>query len=471
MKLHLNQMNYLNLGVAGFAAMALTGCAGMNREKPNIVIILTDDQGYADLGCFGGTHVNTPRLDRMAEEGVRLTSFYVAAPLSSPSRAALMTGSYPKRVGMAVGSRYSVLLSDDEWGLNPSEITIAEMLKGKGYTTGIFGKWHLGDQPEFLPTRQGFDEFYGIPYSHDIHPFHPRQDSFHFPPLPLYEGDSVIAHDPDADFLTRDITREAVSFIDRHSDGPFFLYVPHPMPHTPIHVTPETMEKVADSIRVALSAENGNIDYDTRNNLYPYAIDEIDWSVGEILDALERNNVDKKTLVIFTSDNGPHVGKATPLRGRKGSNYEGGMREPAIVRWPGRIKAGRVCDELLTSMDLLPTMAFLTGAEVPDDRIIDGRNIWPVLSGKKGAVSPHEVFFYHRGNNLTAVRSGMWKLHRKETGEYELYNLGTDISEQNNVADENSQLVDSLNRLMISFDAEMCDSTKTRPHGTAHTEN
>jgi arylsulfatase A-like enzyme len=243
------------------------------------------------------------------------------------------------------------------------------------------------------------------------------------------------------------------------------------MPHTPIHVTPETMEKVADSIRVALSAENGNIDYDTRNNLYPYAIDEIDWSVGEILDALERNNVDKKTLVIFTSDNGPWIGKATPLRGRKGSNYEGGMREPAIARWPGKIKAGRVCDELLTSMDLLPTVAFLTGAAVPDDRIIDGRNIWPVLSGKKGAVSPHEVFFYHRGNNLTAVRSGMWKLHRKETGEYELYNLGTDISEQNNVADENSQLVDSLNRLMISFDAEMCDSTKTRPHGTAHTEN
>ena len=403
MKLHTNQTNYLNLGLAGFAAMALTGCTGVNREKPNIVIIMTDDQGYADLSCFGGTHVNTPRLDRMAEEGVRLTSFYVAAPLSSPSRAALMTGSYTKRVGMAVGSHYSVLLANDEWGLNPSEITIAEMLKTRGYTTGIFGKWHLGDQPEFLPTRQGFDEFYGLPYSHDIHPFHPKQKDFNFPPLPLYEGDSVIARDPDADYLTRDITRKAVSFIDRHSDGPFLLYVPHPMPHTPIHITPESMEKVADSIKVALSAENGNIDYNTRNNLYPYAIDEIDWSVGEILDALERNHVDKKTLVIFTSDNGPWIGKATPFRGRKGSNYEGGMREPTIARWPGKIKAGGVCDELLTSMDLLPTVAFLTGAEVPDDRIIDGRNIWPVLSGKKGAVSPHEVFFYHRGNNLTAV--------------------------------------------------------------------
>ncbi|MBE0675582.1 MAG: sulfatase-like hydrolase/transferase, partial [Bacteroidales bacterium] len=197
-------------------------------------------------------------------------------------------------------------------------------------------------------------------------------------------------------------------------------------------------------------------------------IEEIDWSVGEILDALERNHIDKKTLVIFTSDNGPYVGKATPLRGGKGSNYEGGMREPTIVRWPGRIKAGKVCDELLTSMDLLPTMAFLAGTDVPGDRIIDGKNIWPILSGKRRAVSPHETFFYHRGNNLTAVRSGMWKLHRKDNDIYELYNLGSDISEQNNVADENPQLVDSLNRLMIEFDAEMCDSTKTRPHGTAH---
>ena len=213
----------LGWGISSLVVAGFQGCAEKAGDPPNFVIIFTDDQGYNDLSCFGGTHVRTPRIDQMASEGIRLTSFYVAAPLCSPSRAALMTGSYPKRIGMATGSRFVVLLSDDEWGLNPDEITMAELLKSRGYATGIFGKWLLGDQPPFLPTRQGFDEFFGLPYSHDIHPYHPRQSFFNFPPLPLYDGESIIERDPDADYLTQRITQRAVRFIEQHKDEPFFL--------------------------------------------------------------------------------------------------------------------------------------------------------------------------------------------------------------------------------------------------------
>ncbi len=379
-------ISFICLGLA----QSLTGA-----EKPNFVIIFTDDQGYGDLSCFGGDHVSTPRIDRMAAEGARLTSFYVAAPVCTPSRAALMTGCYPKRIDMATGSNFGVLLAGDTKGLNPDEVTIAEVLKGAGYKTAIFGKWHLGDQPEFLPTRQGFDEFFGIPYSHDIHPFHPNQQRYQFPPLPLLEGETVIEMEPDADFLTKRITQRAVKFIEENKDVPFFLYIPHPIPHAPLHVSPPFMESVSSDIVAKLKEEDGNIDYRTRDKLFRQAIAEIDWSVGQILDMLGANGLDENTLVLFTSDNGPPkntlFASPGPLRGNKGTTFEGGMREPTVIRWPGKIPAGKANDELMTTMDLLPTFAKLAGAEIPHDRVIDGKDIGPTLTGQ--ARTPHEAFF------------------------------------------------------------------------------
>ncbi len=462
-------------GVPKLGAIAITlvatGCTEKARDNPNFVIILTDDQGYNDLSCYGGSHVSTPNIDKMASEGVRLTSFYMAAPLSTPSRAALMTGSYPKRIGLATGSRFPVLLSNDEYGLNPDEITIAELLKENSYTTAIFGKWHIGDQPDFLPTKQGFDEFFGLPYSHDIHPFHPNQAKFQFPPLPLYEGEEVIETDPDADFLTQRITEKAIRFIDNHRNSPFFLYIPYTMPHTPVHVSPKFMELADEKIRDKLKEEEGYIDYGTRNMLFPQAISEIDFSVGEIFKALRRNGLEKNTLVIFTSDNGPAIGSAKPLRGKKGSRYEGGVRVPAIAWWPGKIPSQYVCDEMLSSMDLLPTIAQLAGAEIPNDRILDGMNIWKVLSKEPGARSPHEKLFYHVGNTLSAVRSGKWKLHRTVSDGLELYNLGNDISEQNNVAGEYPEVVKRLEGYLDEFDLEMTDISKIRPVGVVKVSN
>ena len=444
----------LRLIAVGWACLLASSRAA---AKPNFVVIFTDDQGYADLSCFGGEHVSTPRIDQMAAEGARLTSFYVAAPLCTPSRAALMTGCYPRRIDMAYGSDFAVLLAADKKGMNPDEITIAEVLKSAGYKTGIFGKWHLGDQPEFLPTRQGFDEYFGIPYSHDIHPFHPRQKHFKFPPLPLLRGETVIEMDPDADYLTKRITERAVSFIEANKDKPFFLYVPHPIPHAPLHVSPPFMEGVPDAIKAKLKQEK-RVDYGTRRALFRQAISEIDWSVGQILDALKKNGLDENTVVIFTSDNGPAIGKAAPLRGRKGSTFEGGMREPTVIRWPGKIPAGVVNNELMTAMDLLPTFAKLAGAKLPADRVIDGKDIWPVLTGKEK--SPHEAFFYYRDNELKAVRAGKWKLHlaapqaaqRTKQGAPTpaLFDLEADIGEKTNVLADHPEVAERLRCLCES---------------------
>ena len=427
-------------------------------EKPNFVVIFTDDQGYGDLSCFGGKHVSTPRIDQMAAEGSRLTSFYVAAPVCTPSRAALMTGCYPKRIDMATGSNFGVLLAGDTKGLNPDEVTIAEILKGAGYKTAIFGKWHLGDQPQFLPTRQGFDEYFGIPFSHDIHPFHPRQNHFKFPPLALLENETVIEMDPNADFLTKRITEHAVSFIERNKDEPFFLYVPHPIPHKPLHVSPPFMKGVAPEITDKLKNEGGSIDYKTRDRLFRQAIDEIDWSVGQILDTLKTQDIDESTLVIFTSDNGPAIGSAGPLRGRKGSTFEGGMRESTVIRWPDKIPAGKSNDELMTTMDLLPTFAKLAGADIPTDRVIDGKDIWPTLTGKAG--TPHEAFFYHRGNSLNAVRSGKWKLHTNKGRPTQLYDLESDIGEKSNVIKSNPEVVRRLGRHLKAFARDIADNSR-----------
>ena len=363
---------------------------------------------------------------------------------------------------MATGDNFGVLLAGDRKGLNPDEITVAEVLKSVGYKTGIFGKWHLGDQPEFLPTKQGFDEFFGIPFSHDIHPFHPRQDHYNFPPLPLLDGETVIEMDPDADFLTRRITERAVSFIRKNKNEPFFLYVPHPIPHAPLHVSPPFMEGVSPRVATKLKQEDGNIDYQTRHNLFRQAIAEIDWSVGQILDTLKANGLDENTFVLFTSDNGPpkntmHA-NAGPLRGHKGTAFEGGMREPTVVRWPGTIPAGKSNNELMTTMDLLPTFARLAGAEVPTDRIIDGKDILPTLIGKP--VTPHKAFFYHRGRTLTAVRSGNWKLHTKNGQPSELYDLANDIGEKQNVIKSHPDIVASLNNRLKLFAEDIADNNR-----------
>lgn len=427
-------------------------------DKPNFVIIFTDDQGYGDLSCYGGDHVSTPRIDQMAAEGARLTSFYVAAPVCTPSRAALMTGCYPKRVDMARGSDFAVLLAGDSKGLNPDEITIAEVLKSAGYKTGIFGKWHLGDQPEFLPTRQGFDEFFGIPFSHDIHPFHPSE-KWDFPPLALLDQEKVIEMDPDADFLTKRFTERAVNFIKRNSDEPFFVYLPHPIPHKPLHVSPPFMDGVDPAIIEVLGQEGDRIDYKTRDKLFREAIAEIDWSVGEILDTLKEEGVDNNTLVIFFSDNGPAIGTAGPLKGRKGSTFEGGMREPTVIRWPGKIPAGQDNDQLMTAMDLLPTFGKLAGAKIPNERTIDGKDVWPVLTGE--ADSPHEMFFYHGGNVLKAVRSGPWKLHWNQGKPTQLYHLESDIGEKTNLLKSEPGVVKRLMDYLKAFEQEI--SSDIRP--------
>lgn len=454
MKIHISAI-LLVVASFGIAARAAD-------RPPNFVVIMTDDQGYGDLGCFGGKHVSTPRIDKMATEGAKLTSFYVAAPVCTPSRAALMTGCYPRRVDMAVGSNFGVLLAGDRKGLNPNEVTIAEVLKPAGYKTGMFGKWHLGDQPEFMPTRQGFDEYFGIPYSHDIHPFHPNQKKYKFPPLPLLDGDTVVEMEPDADYLTKRITERAVSFIEKNKDKPFFLYIPHPIPHAPLHASPPFMKTVADDVKAKLAAEDGFIDYRTRDRIFRQAIAEIDWSVGRILDTLKANGLDENTLVIFTSDNGPPkntlFASAGPLRGNKGTTFEGGMREPTVIRWPGKIPAGKPNGELMTTMDLLPTFAKLAGAKVPSDRVIDGKDIWPVLTGK--SKSPHEVFFYHRGKQLAAVRSGKWKLHVKGSKPTLLCNLETDIGEKTDLRKGNEAVVNKLLAHIKTFEADLAKNSR-----------
>src|SRR5262245_41852054 len=377
------------------AALALVAPAdaGAARRLPNFVIVFTDDQGYGDLGCYGGKHVRTPNIDRMAKEGVRFTDFYAAQAVCSASRTALLTGCYPNRVGIlaALGPASKVGISD-------RERTIAQVLKPRGYATAVYGKWHLGHQPQFLPTRHGFDDYFGLPYSNDMWPRHPdRKLKRKFPPLPLIEGEKVVATSPDQSQLTTWYTERAVKFIEKTRDRPFFLYVAHSMPHVPLHVSDKFKGK----------SERG---------LYGDVIMEIDWSVGQILKALERAGVDGQTLVRFTAGNGPglsygdHAGSAGPRRGGKRTTWDGGQREPCIMRWPGKIPAGSVCREPAMTIDVLPTLAKLAGAPLPPHQI-DGLDIGPLLTGQPGAKSPHEALYLYWNRDLQAVRSGRWKLH------------------------------------------------------------
>jgi len=382
------------LRIVASACLALLVAASScpaDGEKPNIVLILADDLGYTDLGCFGSKTIRTPNLDGMAAAGTRFTSFYVTQAVCSASRSALMSGSYPNRVSMQ-----GALNHTSREGIHPDDPLLPEMLKAQGYVCGALGKWHLGTTAMFSPLKHGFDEFWGIPYSNDNSKYHPSLAS-EMPPLPLYEDAKVIETDPDQSQFTRRITEKAVSFIRRHEQRPFFLYVPHIMPHVPIFASDRFKGK-------------------SPHGLYADVVEELDWSVGMILAALQQAGIAEKTLVLFFSDNGPflsygnHAGSAQPLREGKLTSYEGGVRVPFIARWPGKVPSGRVCDEPLTEMDLLPTFTQWLGAP-PSPNKIDGKDVGDLLLGKEGAKSPHEAIAFYAGNELQAVRSGPWKLH------------------------------------------------------------
>ena len=415
-----------------FLLLVLTQMHGTER-KPNIIVVFCDDLGYADIGPFGAKTQATPFLDKMASEGMRLTDFYSTCPVCTPSRASLMTGCYPRRVNMHVDEKnLCVLFPAARKGLNPSEVTIAEVLKEQGYATMCIGKWHLGDHPEFMPTNHGFDHYFGIPYSNDMN----RKEV----PLPLVRDLTVIRDSVQKETtITAQYTTEALKFIRDNGDKPFFLYLPHTAVHLPL-------------------VPGENFKGTSKNGAYGDWVQEIDWSMGELFKTLKATGIDEHTLVLFTSDNGSareKQGSNLPLRGRKGRTDEGGMRVPCVVRWPGKIPAGSSRNALTNTMDLLPTFAAISGGKVPADRIIDGKNIWPILSGKSKN-DPREAFFYYQMDQLQAIRSGDWKLFlamdqkKRNWGKPEgkkalaLFNLTADIHEDHNVAADNPEIVKRL---------------------------
>ncbi|MFA6545905.1 MAG: sulfatase [Limisphaerales bacterium] len=463
-----------------FTALAqLVPLRAAEAPKPNFIVINIDDMGYADIEPFGSKLNRTPNLNRLAAEGMKLTSFY-AAPVCSPSRAALMTGCYPKRVLPIPG----VLFPASAVGLNPAERTVAEVLKDAGYATACIGKWHLGDQPEFLPTRQGFDYYLGIPYSNDMGPAEDGSKSNlgdklpepkagtggssetgltgrSQPPLPMLENEKVIARvrQDEQQGLVERYTTAAVKFIRANHDRRFFLYLPHNAVHFPLYPGRAFRGK-------------------SRNGLYGDWVEEVDWSVGQVLNVLRELKLDTKTLVLFTSDNGGTTKAVNaPLRGNKGSTWEGGIRVPTIAWWPGQIQAGASSGAIASMMDVMPTFARLGGGTVPQDRKIDGVDLWPVLSGR-ARESSREAFHYFHGFTLEAIRSGPWKLHlvargaagsKAKQAKQEslaqppiLHNLETDVAETTNVAEANPEVVRRLQALAAKMDGDL-DAKKPGP--------
>lgn len=470
-----------------FAGSCKPKVAEEKKPAPNVVIVFTDDQGYQDLSCFGSPNIYTPHLDQIAADGLRLTNFYAAQAVCSASRAALLTGCYPNRIGIK-----GALFPQSKIGINPMETTLAEMLQEQGYKTGIFGKWHLGHLPKFLPNNHGFDEFMGIPYSNDMWPvdYEGNQvDKNHrkakrYPQLPFFKNFDVVKEIKtleDQAQLTTELTEAAVDFIERNKDTPFFLYVPHPMPHTPIAVSDKFKGK-------------------SGQGRYGDVIMEIDWSVGQIMNKLKEHQLDKNTIFIFTSDNGPwlnfgnHAGSASPLREGKGTAWEGGQREPCVVSYPNGIEGGRVIDTPMMTIDLLPTIAEITGAKLPELKI-DGKSVWDIWTGKSNK-SPHDAyFFYYKSNELHGVRYNGWKLYfphtyrslngreggkdgypvnydMNEIDEIELYDLKNDISESKNVADQHPKIVLEIKSLADEMRKKLGDKllnikgTENRPAGS-----
>jgi arylsulfatase A len=409
-------MRRLVMGAAVLLA-SLTAQA-QNHRKPNIVVILADDLGYGDIGTFGATDIRTPNIDGLAANGIKLTSFYSTSPVCSPTRAALITGRYPRRLGID-----HVFFPESFTGIPPEEVTIAEALKGNGYRTAIFGKWHLGHHRQFLPLQNGFDEYYGIPYSNDMMG------------VVYLRGNDVDSIKVNQKYITQTYTKEAVRFIDQNKDKPFFLYITHNMPHVPIYASPEFEGK-------------------SKRGLYGDVIEELDWSVGEVVNALKKNGLEENTLVVFTSDNGPWLifdvegGSAGPLRQGKGTTFEGGQRVPAVAYWPGKIKPGTVYDDLASQLDLYPTIISLTGRQkTQTQKPLDGEDISPVLFGtgkRKG-----DEFAYYSNGIIEAYRKGDWKIRLPQkdvkagnavivpAADTLLFNLKNDIGEQHNLLKTN----------------------------------
>jgi arylsulfatase A-like enzyme len=440
----------------------------MTNERPNVVLINCDDLGYGDLGCYGSTRNKTPTLDRLAADGIRFDSFYTASPVCSPARAALLTGCYPPRIGFGSFHGLPVLFPGMDIGLPPTEVSIAKVLADAGYATQAVGKWHCGDQAHFQPTNHGFDHYFGLPYSNDMGRQANRPDILpEMPPLPLIVDGEVVEQQPDQASLTDRYVAEALRFMRNTRDRPFFLYLAHMYVHVPIYV----QKRFADA---------------SDNGAYGAAVESIDWATSVLLDELDAQGIAENTIVIFTSDNGslgdnpppwgspePLGGSNDPLRGTKGTTWEGGQRVPGIVRWPARIGAGRVSNEITTAMDLLPTLAAVCGADLANDRVIDGRDVGG-LWFDDGAVSPHDVFLYYWMNDLEAVRAGRWKLHfsKRGTEQRELHDLDADIGESRNVIDDHSDVVERLDALADAARFELGDArlgvtgSAVRPIGT-----
>ena len=438
------------LTVMLLTAVACVCSAADDDLAPNIVVLFADDLGYGDLGCYGHPTIRTPQLDRMAAEGMRFTSFYSAAEVCTPSRAALLTGRYPIRSGMASNSR-RVLFPNSIGGIPDSEITLAEALRERGYATACIGKWHLGHLPRYLPTKHGFDSYFGIPYSNDMDRvadsklgraifFDPKQEYWN---VPLLRNEEVVERPADQSTLTKRYTQEATAFISAHKEQPFFLYLAYTMPHVPLF---------------ASSSQAGQ----SPRGLYGDVVEEIDTSVGRILDTLRREGLDKRTLVVFSSDNGPwlvfetHGGSAGLLRDGKGSTWEGGMRVPGLFWWPGKIAAGVVTHQMASTLDVFPTSVALAGGQLTSDEPIDGVNLAPLLFGTGS--SPRKSMFFYRGTQLFAVRQGDFKAHFQTQPGYGpgklerhdsplLFHLGQDPGERFNVSEDHPQVVAEIGRL------------------------
>ena len=439
---------FKNLALLGILSIMMFACQySDNNEKtsPNIIIIFADDLGYGDLSCYGNPTILTPNLDQMAQGGMKFTQFYVPAPVCSPSRAALLTGCYPKRVSL----HNHVLFPNTEYGINRNELLLSEMLKEKGYKTAIYGKWHLGHQLQFLPLQHGFDEYYGIPFSNDMSMKEQiKKGNSKYPYyLPLIQGNDTIELDPDQSKFTSNFTEKAVGFIKKHAKENFFIYLPHPMPHIPIYAS-DTFEG---------HSKRGD---------YGNTIEEIDWSVGRVLDALKEEGIAENTLVIFTSDNGPWLvyktrgGSAGPLRGGKGTTWEGGMREPCIMWWPGTIKANSISTSVVTSMDIFPTIASIVGYDLSTHHKIDGIDIKDhLMTGVE--VSERPFFYYSSRGNIEGIRKGPWKFLRKKE-EVFLFNLEEDIHERYNLAEKYPEMLIEFSEEMEIFDEQM--NKEMRPY-------
>ena len=429
--------------------LAIFSCE-KNNNSPNIVFILTDDLGYGDLSSYGSERVETTNIDKLAEDGVKLTSYYAAQPVCSASRAAILTGAYPNRLGI-----YNAFGPTSDSGINHNEYTLAEMLKDNGYKTGIFGKWHLGSKKEFFPTRHGFDEFYGILYSNDMWRWHPEYPEGYPQDLLLYRNENALKEIIDQSSLTKDITTESINFIKKNKDHPFFLYIAHPQPHVPLFVSENFM----------------NI---TGEGLYADVITEIDYSVGRITKYLEENDLSDNTIFVFTSDNGPwlsygdHSGSSGIFREGKGTTWEGGVRVPSIIKFPNGLRPS-IIDEPVMAIDWMPTFANITKSKLSQNKI-DGKDIWPLLSGELNQTPHKELYFYYRVNELHSIRMNEWKiqfsrtyrsLNGREGGKNgipvkydmnviehnELYNLKDDPEEKINVYDKFPEIAKKMEKL------------------------